>query len=123
MSGLRQFLDEKGLTGDCDLVSLAGAAKSIVDPLAPEHRPTLLSQIELAVKLHHISKLILMNHTDCGAYGGAAAFASPEAEHAKHVEELQAAKTVVLEQFPHLEVVLVLASLQEDRTVAFEEVA
>lgn len=123
MKGIRNFLDEQGMTGDTDLVSLAGAAKNLANPMAPEHKDTLMKQIELASNLHHISKLVLMNHADCGAYGGAAAFASKDEERAAHEADLKAARDLVKASFPNLEVMLVIASLNDDASVAFTTVA
>lgn len=46
--------------GTYDRVALAGGVKNL---------KTILSQIDIAVKLHHITKVALINHEDCGAYG------------------------------------------------------
>lgn len=123
MKGIRGYLDEQGMTGDCDLVSLAGAAKNLASPMAPEHRVTLEKQIELASKLHGIKTLTLMNHTDCGAYGGAAAFASSDEEKVTHGEELRAAREIVKAIHPDVEVRLVLAVIDAKGEVTFESVS
>lgn len=71
-----------------DRVALAGGVKNL---------ETILDQIEIALRLHHIKKMVLINHEDCGAYG--------EAETAeKHAEDLKAAKAKVKEVYPDLEV-------------------
>lgn len=57
----------------------------------------VLRQIEISHRLHHIKKVILINHEDCGAYGE-----SGTAE--KHAEDLQNASARIKQQFPDLEV-------------------
>lgn len=71
-----------------DRVALAGGVKNL---------ETILGQIEIAVRLHHVKKVILINHEDCRAYGEAE---TPE----KHAEDLKAAKAKIKEVYPTLEV-------------------
>lgn len=71
-----------------DRVALAGGVKNL---------ETILSQINIAHRLHHIKKVILINHQDCGAYG---VEGSPE----KHAEDLRNAKAKVKEIYPNLEI-------------------
>jgi carbonic anhydrase len=123
MKGIREYLDAKGLTGDCDLVSVAGAAKNISNPSDPFEMPFVMKQIGLSHDLHHVKKVVLMNHLDCGAYGGTKAFTSPEDEKIKHMADLKAAGLAVKEKYPDVEVLLVLGRLNPDGSVAVEEVA
>lgn len=71
-----------------DRVALAGGVKNL---------DTILRQIDIAVRLHHIKKVILVNHEDCGAYGEAGTLE-------KHTEDLTAVKASVKEIYPNLEV-------------------
>lgn len=71
-----------------DRVTLAGGVKSL---------ETIMGQIDIAVRLHHIKKVILINHEDCGAYGEAG---TPQ----KHAEDLKTTKAKVLENYPDLAV-------------------
>lgn len=122
MKGIRGFLDQNGLTGDCDLVSVAGAVKSVTDPATPSETDYLLKQIGLSHDLHAIKHLILMNHMDCGAYGGHAAFASLEEEHTKHVADLQRTRDILKQKYPELEIKLVIADIKDGGDLAFEHV-
>jgi carbonic anhydrase len=122
MKGIREYLDAKGMTGDCDLVSVAGAAKNISNPSDSFDTPFVMKQVGLSHDLHHVKKIVLMNHLDCGAYGGAKAFGSPEEEKAKHIADLKAAGQMVKEKYADVEVTLVLAKLNEDGTVGVEEI-
>jgi carbonic anhydrase len=57
------------------------------------------------MRLHETKSVILMLHSDCGAYGGLAAFennAEKEAQH--HCQELQRAASFLLSQIPGLTV-------------------
>lgn len=86
------FLEVSHLCGDVDIVSLAGGSKAFTDPSVPVHA-VLQDHVALSKKLHGITKVVLMNHTDCGAYGGRAAFGSDAEERAAHEQDLAAAKT------------------------------
>lgn len=57
----------------------------------------VLKQIEISHRLHHIKKVILINHEDCGAYGETG---TPE----KHAEDLKNAAAKIKAQYPELEV-------------------
>lgn len=58
----------------------------------------VLKQVEISKRLHHIKKVVLINHEDCGAYGEAG---TPE----KYAEDLKNAAEKIKEQYPDLEVV------------------
>jgi carbonic anhydrase len=91
--------------GNCDVVSIAGGAKDLVNPERSEHRDYLLRQIELSIKLHDTRRVILMTHSDCGAFGGLTEFGgSEEKEFATHEKLLQAAKTVLEARFPDIKI-------------------
>lgn len=122
MRGIREYLDKNGLTGDADLVSVAGAAKNLLASADPSSSATARLQIKLSHDLHGISRVILMNHLDCGAYGGRAAFSSDEEEHARHVEDLKSARAWILAEYPSMEVRLVLARIETDGSASFEEI-
>lgn len=57
----------------------------------------VLKQVEVSKRLHHIKKVVLINHEDCGAYGAAG---TPE----KHTEDLKNAASNIKTQFPDLTV-------------------
>ncbi len=65
----------------------------------------------VSVKLHHIEKIILIAHRDCGAYGGSVAFASPEAEKEAQTKDLQAARRILFERFPKITVRIFYAEI------------
>lgn len=59
--------------------------------------PGIIKQIEISSRLHHIKKVVLINHEDCGAYEVSG---SPE----KHARDLRNAKKEVEIKFPNLNV-------------------
>lgn len=69
-----------------DRVAWAGGVKD---------QPGILTQIEIAKRLHHIKKVVLINHEDCGAYGEAG---TPE----KHAQDLATAREQILSRFTDL---------------------
>lgn len=98
-----QELSEKLNLKNIDVISVAGGAKNLSSPEKPEYRNFILQQIDASVRLHGAKRVILMTHSDCGAYGGLAAFGGKEdAEFQKHEKELQSAKTLAEARFPDL---------------------
>lgn len=86
-----------------DRVALAGGTKNL---------DIIMGQIEITERLHHIKKVILINHEDCGAYGEAG---TPE----KHAQDLKNAATQIKQQYPDLAV----ESYYLHLTGTFEEVS
>ncbi len=107
---LVRYLEERKLIGTVDIVSLAGGVRELARAEKPE-QSVLFGQIELSRKLHGIQEVHLINHTDCGAYGGASAFPSPEAEFDAHAADLRAAAAVISAHFPELVIHLALAKV------------
>ncbi len=84
-----------------DLVKVAGGAKSLSSPKEPEGRNFVLDQIKTSIKLHHTPNVILMTHSDCGAYGGLKNFSNnKEKEKKAHEKELQKAKKFLKNNLP-----------------------
>jgi len=105
-----KFVEEELGMKSYDFPKLPGAAKSIND---------CLSEVDVAMKcigvpcdLHHAQKIVIVNHADCGAYGGSAQFNGDlEAEQRFHESELQKAREKIFAQFPGKEVILAFAKI------------
>jgi len=95
---IHAWLEEKGLANDCDIISVAGAAKNLVE----DPQGYVFSLIGLAIQLHQIKKVILLHHMDCGAYGGSAAFQSKAEEIKKHKAEVDKARDVIARHYPKI---------------------
>ncbi|MBU1180137.1 hypothetical protein KJ885_04290 [Patescibacteria group bacterium] len=120
---IKNWMQNQGILGDTDLVSVAGAGKDIINPEWPLYREYVLRQVQLSIKLHDMKRVILMHHTDCGAYGGKSAFGgSPEKEEQKHIADMQGAAALLKQKWPDLQVSLVLAKMEGDKVVEFKEI-
>ncbi|MFZ6036290.1 MAG: carbonic anhydrase [Patescibacteria group bacterium] len=116
---IHDFLGSLDLRDQYDEVSLAGAAKGIADGDS-EITDVILKQIKTAHDLHGIQDVFLMHHTDCGAYGGRAAFTSANEERERHLADMHRAADVLREQYPDLTYHFVLARIDEHDQVDFE---
>jgi carbonic anhydrase len=101
----QKFLKRIGVAHP-DPVKIAGGAKSLASPESSGDREFVLEQIRKSVKLHGTRRVIMMVHSDCGAYGGlAGGFNGDAAAEAKHHErELQRAAAQLRAAIPGLEV-------------------
>ena len=63
-----RFFDTKHMTKDYDQVSLAGASLAAVSDKFPSSNAAFWDQLGIAKQLHHIKKVIVVDHRDCGAY-------------------------------------------------------
>jgi hypothetical protein len=110
-SAIKQWMHEQEILDDCDMVAAAGAAKQIVDPVEFSCSKFMLDQIGISVRLHETKRIILMNHMDCGAYGGHDTFVSLDEEEAKYINDMRKAKAMVVDRFPDVVVELWLADI------------
>ena len=102
--GFRKFLKRIGVVNS-DPIKIAGGAKCIASPEHESDRAFVLDQIRTSIRLHGTRRVILMVHSDCGAYGGLAAFnGDPRAEAEHHEAELGRAAECVLAAIPDVEV-------------------
>src|SRR3989344_5207370 len=86
-----EYLKKNGWLGNCDIVSIAGGVKDI---------DYALSQLDISARLHNSQEAVLINHTDCGAYGGSKVFSSFEEEYKFHAGELKKAREIILAKHP-----------------------
>jgi carbonic anhydrase len=66
---LRKFLKRIHIKNP-DPIIVAGGAKSLASPEHDSDRDFLLAQVEKSIRLHGTDRVILLLHSDCGAYGG-----------------------------------------------------
>jgi len=89
-----------------DSIRLAGGAKCLATPDQESEREFVMEQIRKSIRLHGTDRVVLMVHSDCGAYGGLATFggdAQAEARH--HAGELQRAAECLRQALPELSVI------------------
>jgi hypothetical protein len=103
--GFAKFLKRQGVVNS-DPIKIAGGAKSLASPEHESDREFVLEQIRKSINLHHTRLVVLMLHSDCGAYGGLAkgfkGDARVEAEH--HQAELRRAAEFLRQEIPAIEV-------------------
>lgn len=98
---LQNLLGRAGFS-DFDLIALPGASKAIIDD---ESRNIVFGAIDISAEKHHAKRIIVVDHIDCGAYGGSGKFAGESEEKEFHAEQLKKAKEILKEKYPLLEVV------------------
>ena len=102
--GFRKFLKRIGVANS-DPIKVAGGAKCLASPDLEGEREFVLEQIRKSMRLHGTRRVILMLHSDCGAYGGLAAFDNdPVRERANHREEFLRAEDNLRSAIPGIEV-------------------
>lgn len=103
--GFAKFLKRIGVAHS-DPIKIAGGAKSLASPERDSDREFVLDQIRKSIRLHDTSRVILMLHSDCGAYGGldGAFKGDTRAEAAHHDDELQRAAATLDRAIPGLEI-------------------
>ncbi|HTQ53650.1 MAG TPA: carbonic anhydrase [Bryobacteraceae bacterium] len=102
--GFDKFLKRSGIVNP-DVIKVAGGAKALASPERESEREFVLDQIAKSIRLHGTKLVILMVHSDCGGYGGLAAFngdAAAEAGH--HRQELEKAAECVRNAAPDVTV-------------------
>lgn len=103
--GFTKFLKRLGILNP-DPIRIAGGAKNLASPAHEHEREFVLEQIRKSIRLHGTKLVILMLHSDCGAYGGLVdgfgGNACVEARH--HEEELLRAAECLRKEIPDIDV-------------------
>jgi hypothetical protein len=103
--GLAKYLKRLGVVNS-DPIKIAGGAKCLASPEHETDREFVLDQIQKSIRLHGTKLVILMVHSDCGAYGGLAGGfgGDTRAEAQHHEQELQRAADCLRKALPGIEV-------------------
>ena len=102
-----RFMSGKGLQNKYDHIVLAGASLGAVTPKFPAWNTTFWEHLKVAIDLHHIKKVMVLDHRDCGAYKvvlGEDFGKMPEKETQAHAETLMSLRKQILVQYPALAV-------------------
>ncbi len=109
-----RYMADRGLAGKYDHVILAGAAAGVQMDAYPAWAQTFWDHLDLAIKLHNIHTVILLDHRDCGAYKlahGAAHAESRATETALHGSMLHKLRDAIAARRPGLKVETLLMAL------------
>lgn len=102
--GFSKFLKRLGITNP-DPIRIAGGAKALASPDHENDRVFVVEQLRKSVNLHGTRRVILILHSDCGAYGRLAKFkGDAAAEAAHHQRELHHAAENLRAAIPGLEI-------------------
>lgn len=110
----RQVLleDYKVDVEESDRLILAGSSKAVADG-------TLIPQIEKSHELHGISNVWVVDHADCGGFGGIAAFENDESKEAQaHFESMARAQEAIHKVLPELVVTTFLINLDGEKVIS-----
>jgi len=100
----KHFIEELGLKF-IDPKFPAGGAKVFSSPFGKSERRHYIRQLEISIRLHHVKRVMLFTHHDCGAYGGFANFnENAEKELVFHIAEHKKAIKTIRKHFPGLKV-------------------
>jgi carbonic anhydrase len=100
----QKFLKKRKISW-ADLVKIAGGAKLFASPGQESDRSFALEQVRTSVRLHQPKRVMLMVHSDCGAYGGLQAFGgNEEREAANHETELRSAAEFLRRNMPAIDI-------------------
>lgn len=106
-----EFVEKELGIKNYDFPKIPGAAKYI-----NEKNDLAMQCISVPCGLHHAEKIVIVNHQDCGAYGGSAKFNNDsEAEQKFHEAELRKAKNIIAEKYPDKEIILIYAKLVDEK--------
>lgn len=114
MDDVARYMDGRGLAEKYDHVVLAGASIGVTNTQKPAWGQTFWDHLAVAQELHAISKVIVLDHRDCGAYKlflGAERMAERGRETEAHTAELTKLRAAILQKAPKLEVETLLMSL------------
>jgi len=111
-------LNKKKLIRKYSAFTIAGAAVGVTHNNFKKWHKTFYDNLSTSIKLHHIEKLIVINHKDCGAakiVNGTKEFNITN-EQKIHKESFSKLKKEIKKKFPKLKVELNLMSLKSKIT-------
>lgn len=111
---IEAYMDARGLRDKYDHVVLAGASLGALNDRFPAWTEVFWQHLDLAIELHEVHRVMVLDHRDCGAYRmilGEASVKDPETELKSHVKQLYALRSTILAKHPHMEVEIGLMAL------------
>ena len=107
------YLKKKKLTGKYSAFTIAGSAIGVTHNKFKKWHSVFIENLSTSIKLHRIEKLIVINHTDCGAAkiaNGKKEFTSIN-ENKIHMLSFNKLKKIIKKKFPKLKIDLNLMSI------------
>jgi carbonic anhydrase len=100
-----KYMDARGLGGRYSQFVIAGAGAAVVASRFKTWRPAFWDNLAVSVELHHINRVIVIDHRDCGAVRlayGEKSIATPEVETVTHRKILAEFREALAKRHPHL---------------------
>jgi hypothetical protein len=114
MDKVSALMAREGLARQYDHVILAGASLVPATDAFPDWNAAFWKHLELALQLHHIRRVVVLDHRDCGAYKlvlGPDAVKDRASETRAHTEHLTRLRADIRAEYPTLRVDLLLMDL------------
>ena len=111
---IETYMNARGLRDKYDHIVLAGASLGALNDRFPAWSEVFWQHLDLAIELHEVHRVMLLDHRDCGAYKmilGEASVKDAETELKSHVKQLYAVRSAILAKHPHMEVEIGLMAL------------
>ena len=112
------YLKKKKLIGKFSAFTIAGGAIGVTHEKFKKWHSVFIENLSTSIKLHKIKKLIVVNHTDCGAakiVNKKKTF-NKKIEFDIHKRALNLVKYKIKKKFPKLKVEISLMSLKKEIT-------
>lgn len=117
MDEIERYMLRRGLYHNYDHIVLAGASLGAVTDKYPAWSRTFWDHLDLAVNLHQIHTVMVMDHRDCGAYKillGEDYSKDTDRETAEHTVRLTQLTDMINKKYPKIEVETLLMGLNGD---------
>ena len=114
MDDVERFMSGRlALRNNYDHVVLAGASLGAVTDRYPAWNETFWGHLDVAIQLHGIHRVVVMDHRDCGAYKVilGKSFADGVEEARVHAAQQRALRAKIRSKYEHLDVDLLLMAL------------
>ena len=114
MDDIERYMAGRGLRDKYDHVILAGASLGAITDRFPAWNKTFWEHLDIAIKLHNIHTVMIMDHRDCGAYKvilGEAHAKDPKTEKDTHSAQLKKLRGMITGKYPKLKVETLLMGL------------
>jgi carbonic anhydrase len=109
---IARYMEGRGLAANYDHVIFAGASLGVTNTVFPQWGQSFRDHLDLAIKLHGIRRVIILDHRECGSYRVIfGTNLSGDEEKAQHARELHRLAREIHEAYPSLEVETLLMAL------------
>ncbi|OHX12106.1 carbonic anhydrase [Chromobacterium sphagni] len=101
------FMNQQGLRDKYDHIILAGASLGAVTDKYPAWNTTFWQHLQVAIDLHGVKRVMLLDHRDCGAYKvilGEDLAQDPARETLVHAGKLGQLRRLINDKYPRLKV-------------------